>query len=135
VLNLPPGAMFPEFQALVFDVDVCVVASLFVHVTVDPAATVIGFGTYAVVVRTEAPLTMEIDIPEPDGVGVGAGAGEDDDEQATANDNPSNNTAAAIRRMITPCRDDEAKRLPPIGRRSRFEIPRQTHVGESRIVT
>ncbi len=38
---------------------VCVIESMFVHVTVVPAVTVSGFGEYAVVVSARAPLTIE----------------------------------------------------------------------------
>jgi hypothetical protein len=50
MLYLPPAAMTPEFQAPLFAVDVWDVLSLFVHVTLPPTATVMGFGAYAVVV-------------------------------------------------------------------------------------
>jgi hypothetical protein len=54
-------------------VAVCVVESLFVQVTVVPAVTVSGFGLYAVVVSSSAPLTIDTGVPllEVDGdVGV-----------------------------------------------------------------
>jgi hypothetical protein len=44
MLNLPPGAIEPEFQAPLFAVDVCDVESLLVHVMVPPTETVIGLG-------------------------------------------------------------------------------------------
>ena len=44
MLKLLPGAMLPEFQTLVSDVEVCAVLSLFVHVTVVPRVMVMGFG-------------------------------------------------------------------------------------------
>jgi hypothetical protein len=43
-LNWPPGAIAPEFQTPVFDVDVCVTESVFVHVTLPPTATLMGLG-------------------------------------------------------------------------------------------
>src|SRR5512144_242176 len=61
--------MLPELNAPPSAADVCVVLSLFTHVTVSPRDTVIGFGLYAVVVRVLAPATMVM--PEPDGVGEG----------------------------------------------------------------
>ena len=69
MLKVPPGAMSPEFHAPLLAVDVCDVESRFVHVTVVPTATVIGFGENAVVVSVDAPAT--IDTPfGVDGVGV-----------------------------------------------------------------
>jgi hypothetical protein len=68
-LKLAPGAMLPELQDVAIpasDVDVCVVVSLFVHVTVIPWVIVIGLGLYAVVVLVDAPDTIET--VEPDGV-------------------------------------------------------------------
>jgi hypothetical protein len=41
-LNDAPGLIVPEFHEL--DVDVCATLSAFIHVTVDPTATVTGFG-------------------------------------------------------------------------------------------
>ena len=77
--------MLPEFQAPPSPVDVCVVLSLFVHVTVPPTATLIGLGENAVVVRKDEPLTIETGVPPPpaagegDGEGDGAGAGVGDE--------------------------------------------------------
>lgn len=68
VLKLAPGAIVPELQAPPSAVDVCAVLSLFVHVTVLPRATEIGFGLYAVVVNVLEPETIETDIPFGDGV-------------------------------------------------------------------
>ena len=44
MLNRPPGAIEPEFQAPASAVDVCVVESLLVQVTVPPTETAIGLG-------------------------------------------------------------------------------------------
>src|SRR5512138_3027085 len=63
--------MLPELNAPPSAEDVCVVLSLFTHVTVSPRDTVIGFGLYAVVDRVLAPATMVT--PEPAGAGVGDG--------------------------------------------------------------
>jgi hypothetical protein len=41
---VPPGAMFPVFQAPVLEVDVCVGAVTLVQVTVEPAVMRSGFG-------------------------------------------------------------------------------------------
>ncbi len=51
--------------------------SLLTQVTVAPTDTVAGFGTYAVVVSSVAPLGMEIvtGVGLPPGVGVGVGVG------------------------------------------------------------
>jgi hypothetical protein len=44
VLNDPPGAIVPELQAPPSAVDVWLMVSLFVHVTVPPTEATIGFG-------------------------------------------------------------------------------------------
>jgi hypothetical protein len=67
--------MLPESQVPPSPVDVCVVVSLFVHVTVPPTATVTGFGAKAVVVSESAPLTIDADTPGLPGDGVGDGVG------------------------------------------------------------
>jgi hypothetical protein len=73
--------MLPESHVLPSPVDVCVVVSLFVQVTVPPTATVTGFGAKAVVVNVSAPRTIDADTPwlpgegVSDGVGAGVGAG------------------------------------------------------------
>ena len=51
----------------------CVVTSLFVHVTVVPTATLIGFGEKAVVVSANAPFTIDALAVVPVGVGVAVG--------------------------------------------------------------
>jgi hypothetical protein len=61
-LNCALGASVPLNTPLSL-VAVCVVESLFVHVTVVPALTVSGFGEYAVVVKSSAPATMETGVP------------------------------------------------------------------------
>jgi hypothetical protein len=76
-----------------------VVASLLVHVTVEPTATVTGLGAKAVVVNADAPLTIDIDIPDPVGV-VGVGVVDEDDEQAAVK--PNKRTADTMRRIVTP---------------------------------
>jgi hypothetical protein len=57
--KVAPGAIVAEFQAPPFAVDVCATVSLFVHVTVPPTETLIGFGANAVVVKLLAPLGIE----------------------------------------------------------------------------
>ena len=59
MLNVAPGAIAPELHAPAFAVDVCVVESLLVHITVPPTATAIGLGAYAVVVIVDAPPTID----------------------------------------------------------------------------
>jgi hypothetical protein len=73
--KVAPGATEPEFQAPPSAVDVCATVSLFVHVTVPPTETAIGFGAKAVVVKMLAPLGIETATP-PVGDGVGDGAGD-----------------------------------------------------------
>jgi hypothetical protein len=72
LLKFAPGAIVPEFHDPSSPVDVCASASLFVHVIVSPAAIDIGFGAYAVFVKTDAFLTMDTGVPvtpdPPEGV-------------------------------------------------------------------
>src|SRR5262245_16141525 len=70
--------MLPELNVLLFEVDVCVTLSLFVHVTVVPAVMLSGFGRYASAPSVDAPPGMATPCPVPgfgvgDGVGVGVG--------------------------------------------------------------
>jgi hypothetical protein len=74
LVNEPPGAIVPESQ-LPAEVDVWAMVSSFVHVTLPPTATLIGFGEYAVVVNPMAPRTIDAIVVEPDGVGLGLGLG------------------------------------------------------------
>jgi hypothetical protein len=67
--------MLPEFHVLLFDVDVCVTLSLFVHVTVVPVAMLSGFGRYASAPSVDAPPGMATDEVDPPGFGVGDGVG------------------------------------------------------------
>ena len=64
------------------DVDVCAVASVFVHVTVDPAATLSASGEYARFPSVSAPVTIATDEATPPGVGVGAGEGAVEGDEA-----------------------------------------------------
>jgi hypothetical protein len=83
MLNDPPGAMLPEFQAPLLATELCVTESLLVHVTVPPTATVTGFGEYAVVVSVDDPDTIDTGVPV---VVVGAVVdGEDEEPHAAAN--------------------------------------------------
>jgi hypothetical protein len=72
LLKVAPAAIVPEFHEPSSPVDVCASASLFVHVSVSPAAIDIGFGAYAVFVKTDALLTMDTGVPvtpvPPEGV-------------------------------------------------------------------
>jgi hypothetical protein len=81
-LKVRPGPITPESHAPPLAVDVCEVLSLLVHVTVPPTGTVMGFGANAVVVSTDAPLTMETDDPPPSPPGAGEGAAGDEEPQA-----------------------------------------------------
>src|ERR1700686_2809935 len=97
MLNVPPGAIGGEFQAPPFAVDVCVVASLLVHVTVPPAETVIGLGLKAVVVIVDAPVTIDAAPLEPEGDGTGEGVDGEDELHATEKPNRATST---IRKVI-----------------------------------
>jgi hypothetical protein len=90
----PPGATVPESHEALFDVDVCGIESVLVHVIVVPAATSATSGLKALVVNPAAPTGIETDDDCPDDVGegeggVGPGVGEVVDEypplHATAN--------------------------------------------------
>jgi hypothetical protein len=99
MLNFPPAPMFPEFHAPLLAVEVCVVLSLFVQVTVPPTATVTGFGANAVVVRTEAPCTIDAGVPAV--VAGGSDVGADGDEYAPQPNDAARSAAAnAIRTFM-----------------------------------
>jgi hypothetical protein len=72
----PPGVTVPELQAFPSDVDVCVIASLFIHVTVSPTDTFTMSGAYARSPSDSAPAGIETDV-EPLGVGVGTADGDE----------------------------------------------------------
>ena len=65
--------MFPEFHPAAFDVDVCVVESVFTQVTVVPAATLSSAGMKALVPRNSAPAGIVTDDDGSPCVGVGDG--------------------------------------------------------------
>ena len=73
--NLPPGATTPESQPDTSDVDVCAVASVFVHVTVEPTATSSSSGMKALLPSEAAPAGIATDNDGTPGVGDGAGDG------------------------------------------------------------
>jgi hypothetical protein len=76
MLNVPPGAIVPEFHAPLLATELCATESLFVHVTVPPTPTVTGFGAYAVVVSVDDPDTIDTGVP----VTVGAVVDGEDEE-------------------------------------------------------
>jgi hypothetical protein len=96
MLNLPPGAIRPEFQAPPVAVEVCVMESLLVHVTVPPTGTAIGLGLKAVVVRTDAPGTIDAETVELEDVGEGV----DGDDELHATEKPSRSATGAIRQIM-----------------------------------
>ena len=68
--NVAAGAIMPESKlpsGVTASPDVAVwgCESSFVHVTVSPTPTSMGFGAYASVVRLEDPETMETPVPPP----------------------------------------------------------------------
>ena len=81
MLNVAPGAIVPEFHALLFATELCATESLLVHVTVPPTATVTGFGEYAVVVSVDDPDTIDTGVPVVAGA---VGDGEDEEPHAAA---------------------------------------------------
>jgi len=90
-VNWPPALIGPESNRPVFDVEVCVMVSLFRHVTLPPTATVTGFGEYAFVVSPAEFMT--IDTVVPDGLGVG----DEGDDEPQPNERPSVSAAKSIR--------------------------------------
>jgi hypothetical protein len=82
MLNFPPGAIEPEFQAPALATEVWVMESLLVHVTVPPTDAAIGFGAKAVVDKVDAPETIDT-APGP-ADDVDAGAAGDDEPHAAA---------------------------------------------------
>src|SRR5262249_12819985 len=78
-LYFPPAAMVPESNTPLSLVAVCVMVSLFVQVTVDPAVIVTGFGMYAALPALRAPTGIVTLLPAVDvGVGLGEVAGEEE---------------------------------------------------------
>ena len=71
----PPGAIDPVAKDLLSAVALWVAVSLFFYVTVVPTATFSGLGENAVVVRANAPLTIDALAVTPVGVGLGVGVG------------------------------------------------------------
>jgi hypothetical protein len=74
--NCPPGAMLPEFHPLPSDVEVCVMESVFVQVTVVPAATSSWSGLNARFPKVNAPLGMVMGVDDPVVTGTGVGDGD-----------------------------------------------------------
>jgi len=67
--------MIPEFHPVAFDVEVCEVESVFLHVTVVPTATFNSPGEKALFPSDSAPTGIVTDEDGPPGVGAGDGAG------------------------------------------------------------
>jgi hypothetical protein len=109
ILNVPPGAIVPDVHAPVFEMEVCAVESLFVHVTVPPTLTVTGFGEYAVVVNVDDPDTIDTDVPD----GVAGDVDGDEEPHAVKRLNPQ--MMSARREVISPpAVSPTAKSLPAI---------------------
>ena len=102
MLNLPPGGMAPESQLA--PVDVCAMLSAFVHVTVPPTATAMGFGANAFAPFVDAPATIDAGVPVWVGDGVGDGDGDgaagDEYDDPHANDAASSVAAKTILNFI-----------------------------------
>src|SRR5262245_53872358 len=93
--------MIPESQPFALDVDVCATESVFVHVTVVPAAISRLSGVNARFPSTSAPIGMLIAVDDPPGVGTGVGvAGMDGDEESLPQATASTESAAATVRRI-----------------------------------
>jgi hypothetical protein len=65
----PPAGTIPEFHTPLSEVVVCSTPSPFVHVTVDPTATVTSSGEYARLPSVSAPRGMPTVDADPAGVG------------------------------------------------------------------
>ena len=76
--NCPPGATTPESHPLASDVDVWETASVFIHVTVAPAATLTSSGAKALFPSVDAPIGIVTDDDGVPGAGAGAGVGDGD---------------------------------------------------------
>ena len=74
--NCPLGGTIPEFHPCAFEVDVCETESVFVHVTVEPTATVRSSGLKAWFPNVSAPLGIVTSEDDTTGGGAGAGAGD-----------------------------------------------------------
>jgi hypothetical protein len=70
--------MIPEFHPVAFDVEVCEVESVFLHVTVVPTDTFNSAGENALFPSDSAPTGMVTDEDGPPGAGVGDGVGDGD---------------------------------------------------------
>jgi hypothetical protein len=70
MVKLPPGPIVPEFHAPLFDVEVCEMLSMFVHVTIVPAVRFSGLIPNAFVPRAAAPegITTMAAGPPPGGI-------------------------------------------------------------------
>jgi hypothetical protein len=101
LLNWPPGAIGPDAHEPSFEVESCVLVSLFVHVIVAPVATSIGFGANAVVVSSVAPLTIDTMPGVADVGGVDGDDGDDGEELPQPAINPSSNVAIPIRKVMS----------------------------------
>jgi hypothetical protein len=95
MLNVPPGAIPPEFQAPPFATEVCVIESLLVHVTVAPTDTVTGFGEYAVVVSVDDPVTIDTGVPDVGDVVV------DGEDELQATERLNRKMTSAVRRSMS----------------------------------
>jgi hypothetical protein len=78
--NCADGPTIPEFHPSTFDVDVWATESVFVHVTVVPAATVMSSGEKARFPSADAPAGLTIDDEDPPAGGVGDGSGDGEGE-------------------------------------------------------
>lgn len=77
-VNVRPGAI-TECHALPSAVEVCVMLSLLIHVTEFPTASLRGLGEKAVVVKADAPITIDTEVPGavgPAGVKGSIGVGD-----------------------------------------------------------
>jgi len=116
LLKLAPGAMLPEFQAPPSPVDVWVVLSLFVQVTVPPTATLIGLGENAVVVSVDEPRTIETGVPPPAGAGDGDGDGDGVGEGVDGESVDPQPTTKAVKSVTKKIRDEDMYEFLPQGR-------------------
>jgi hypothetical protein len=114
-LNFAPGAKLPLSNAPVSLVTVCVVVSLFVHVTVVPTGTLAGLGANAWFPSARAPTWIDTATPAG-GVGVVGVVGVEDPPHETANDRiaaESTNRDIDMRHESATLLPEAAVRFPP----------------------
>src|SRR5262245_38408697 len=124
--NCRPGPTIPEFHPLASEVVVWEMASVFVHVTVVPAAMSSSSGTKARFPSDWAPVGMVTDADVPPGAGAGAGAGDGAGDGVVGDvDEPPPQATAAIKVADTIARrnDNIGSSEHEVSETSAYNIP------------